>query len=289
VDALPARADERQLARPTDWPARRRLPVCRMGPRRRVDICHVERAGGAFHVWRQRFSDGATLTAPEQVTSGPTEEEGIAMAPDGRSFITAVSLTQRPVRIHDANGDRQISLEGYAVHPKFVPNGKQVLYTVLPNASSGYGELWIADVELGRSEPLLPGFPVVTRLSQSAFDISTVGRQVLVASPDRDGKDRLWLAPIDRRSPPRQIPNVEGGRPLFGPDGDVFFRAREGSYGFLYRVRQDGTALRKVSDHPVIEPQSISTDGRWIVAYARPSEEQTGETVQRNLYRVPVP
>jgi Tol biopolymer transport system component len=147
---------------------------------------------------------------------------------------------------------------------------------VRPNASSGYGELWIADVESGRSEPLFPGFPVVNRLSQSAFDISADGRQVLVESPDRDGRHRLWLAPIDRRSPPRQIPNVEGDGALFGPDGVVFFRGKEGSYGYLFRVRQDGTALRKVSNHPVIEPESISPDGRWIVAYARPSEEQTG-------------
>ena len=42
-------------------------------------------SGGAFHTWRQRFPDGQ----PEQITSGPTEEEGLAMAPDGRSFITA--------------------------------------------------------------------------------------------------------------------------------------------------------------------------------------------------------
>src|SRR5262245_52608498 len=46
--------------------------------------------GGAFHTWRQRFSDGQ----PEQITSGPSEEEGIAMAPDGRSFITAVGTRQ---------------------------------------------------------------------------------------------------------------------------------------------------------------------------------------------------
>ncbi len=46
-------------------------------------------SGGVFHTWRQRFPDGQ----PEQITSGPTEEEGIAMAPDGRSFITAVGLS----------------------------------------------------------------------------------------------------------------------------------------------------------------------------------------------------
>jgi hypothetical protein len=36
--------------------------------------------GGVNHIWRQRFPDGQ----PEQITSGPTEEEGMAMAPDGR-------------------------------------------------------------------------------------------------------------------------------------------------------------------------------------------------------------
>src|SRR5882762_4792614 len=44
---------------------------------------------GHFHIWRQRFPDGS----PEQVTSGPTEEEGIAMAADGKSFVTSVGTT----------------------------------------------------------------------------------------------------------------------------------------------------------------------------------------------------
>jgi len=69
---------------------------------------------------------------------------------------------------------------------------------------------------------------------------------------DRDGKNRLWLAPLDRRSPPRQIPNVEGDGPLFAPGGEILFRGREGTYGFAYRVRADGTGLRKASEHPVI-------------------------------------
>jgi serine/threonine protein kinase len=233
-------------------------------------------AGGSYHIWRQRFSDGATLAAAEQITSGPTDEEGIAMTPDGRSFITAVGLTQRPVWIHDSNGDRQLSLEGYAYHPKFDADGTHVLYTVLPGASAPTGELWIADVASGRSEPLLPRFPVVVRLAKSAFDISRDGRQVVVESIDAQGRHLLWLAPLDRRSPPRQIPNVEGDGPLFGPGSDVFFRRREGAYGFVYRVRQDGTGLRRVSAHPVIELEAVSPDERWIVAYARPSEEQTG-------------
>src|SRR5262249_23594409 len=42
-------------------------------------------ASSTFHIWRQHFPDGRT----EQITAGPTEEEGIAVAHDGRSLITA--------------------------------------------------------------------------------------------------------------------------------------------------------------------------------------------------------
>ncbi len=70
----------------------------------------TSKAGGLNHIWRQRFPDGQ----PEQMTSGPTEEEGIAMAPDGRSFVTAVALQNTSVWVHDARGEHQISLEGNA-------------------------------------------------------------------------------------------------------------------------------------------------------------------------------
>ena len=70
--------------------------------------------GGANHIWRQRFPDGQ----PEQITSGPTEEEGIAMAPDGRSFVTAVGVSSVSLWVHTASGERQISLEGNAAYSK---------------------------------------------------------------------------------------------------------------------------------------------------------------------------
>src|SRR5260370_30116307 len=149
-------------------------------------------SGGAFHTWRQRFPDGQ----PEQITSGPTEEQGLAMAPDGRSFITAVGLAQSSIWLHDGAGDRQISLEGYAVAPKFTPDGKRLLYQVRKGAAS---ELWVAELDSGRSEPLLPGFAVALRGAgaEGSYDISPDGRQVVVTSPDSVGKLRLWLAPPD--------------------------------------------------------------------------------------------
>ena len=86
------------------------------------------------------FPDGQ----PEQITSGPTEEEGIAMAPDGRSFVTAVALQNTSLWIHDANGERQISVEGNAAEPRFTPDGKKLCYRIVkeaPNESDLLSEI----------------------------------------------------------------------------------------------------------------------------------------------------
>ena len=186
------------------------------------------------------------------------------MAPDGRSFITAVGLTQSSVWLHDGGGDRQVSLEGYAFAPRFTPDGKRLLYQVRKGASS---ELWVAELDSGRSEPLLPGIAVglAGNPPSSGYDISPDGHQVVVASPDSGGKFRLWLAPLDRRSPPRQIPNIEGARPVFGATGEVFFHRVEGTSAFLYRVREDGGGLRKAFDQSIIGIMGESPDRNWLV------------------------
>ena len=224
-------------------------------------------AGGVHHMWRQRFPNGV----PEQITSGPTEEEGIAVAPDGRSIVTAVALRQRSIVLRDGSSDRQISLEGYAFNPKFTRDGKRIFYQVFKSASTFYGtsELWVADVDSRRSELLFSGVASAGAGSSAgggSYDISPDGRRVVVTMADSQGKFRLWLAPIDRSTPPRQIPNVEGQQPVFGPPDEILFRANEGNRRFLYRVREDGQALRKA-----IAPQSemlgMSLDGRSLLAW----------------------
>ncbi len=226
-------------------------------------------AVGANHIWRQRFPDGR----PEQITSGPTEEEGIAMAPDGRSLITAVALQSASLWIHDARGDRAISVEGNTAEPRFTPDGKKLCYRVVKEAPSDWncyrdlGEVRVADLESGRSEALAPGLKALD------YDVSPDGRQVVMETAGREGKPRLWLAPLDRSSPPRQVPNVEGGAPRFGAGGEIFFRRMEGtraegSSGFIYRVRPDGMGLRKALAQPVLIVGPISPDRRWLVAWA---------------------
>ena len=80
--------------------------------------------GGDFDIWRQRFPDGE----PEQVTSATTEEMGIAMAPDGRSLITSVGGEQSTLWIHDGDGERQVTSEGFAMFPRLSPDGKTLYY-----------------------------------------------------------------------------------------------------------------------------------------------------------------
>jgi eukaryotic-like serine/threonine-protein kinase len=239
-------------------------------------------AGNAFHAWRQRFSAGDTLDPPEQITSGPTEEEGLAIAPDGRSFVTAVGTKRRSVWVHDSTGERAVSLEGYAFNPTFTPDGKKLVYFVSEGTSVNRGELWIADLDTNLTERLLPGFSIGTggtAAARSLFDVSPDGQSVVFETLDAAGRSRLWLAPLDRRSPPRQIPNVEGDGPLFDPNGDILFRARDRDYGFAYRVRADGTGLQKIHEHPVIEILGLTPNGRWLAVYARPTKEQAGGTI----------
>jgi DNA-binding winged helix-turn-helix (wHTH) protein/Tol biopolymer transport system component len=235
--------------------------------------------GGVPHIWRQRFPNGE----PEQITSGPTEEQGIAVAPDGRSFVTAVAVENNSLWVHDGKGEREISLEGNAHNPKFTPDGKKLCYLIAmkaPNQFAWYrnpGELRVADLDSGRSEPLIPGLPVLE------FDISSDGRLVVMSTTDSEGKPRLWAMPFDRSSPPVQIPNVEGSSPRFGPDNDIFFRHLDGTSLFIYRVHPDGSGVRRALPVPVFLLNAISPDGRWILAWA-----PVGGTGQPSIQAFPV-
>ena len=222
------------------------------------------RGGGGNHIWRQRFPDGRL----EQVTSGPTEEEGIAMAPDGRSLVTAVTLSNVSIWVHDASGDRPISLESNSADPKFTLEGRNLYYRIVKQTPDQLrfmgrepGEVWATDLKSGRSESLAPGFQALN------YDISADGRQLVMEAADREGKPQLWVATIDRQSPPRQIPNVQGRTPRFGPSGEILFL----SAGFTYSVRLDGTGLRKALSEQTLLLFDVSPDGRWITAWGSAS------------------
>ncbi len=228
---------------------------------------------GAWHLWRQPFPDGN----PEQVTSGPSEEEGIAIAPDGRSLITSVGRRYSTIWVHDSNGDRPISAEAFAFGPRLSADGERVFYlqrqspvslssrSAAPSRSSPFGvngTLHSLDLASGKVEPLFPDYAIGGGGVGGAYSISPDEKEVLFTTVS-DGKAQIMLAPLDRHSPPVAVVRG-GGAGLFGLRGEILFVAQEGEKNYLYRINRDGSGRGRVTDTPVIGfPHSISPDGEW--------------------------
>ena len=146
---------------------------------------------------------------PEQVTSGPTAEEGIAMAADGKSLITSVGVETGTVWIHDGNGEHQVSSEGDANGARFSADGKKLYYMMDNGQTQGY-ELWVRDVASGTTDRALPGY------TMHDFDVCANGKELAFSKADENGHSKLWVSPLNRRSSPRQISSttIDDQRPL---------------------------------------------------------------------------
>jgi len=204
--------------------------------------------GEGPHLWRQK-SDGETA---EQITNGPTTEEGIAVAPDGRSIVSSVGTARSSVWIHDASGDRQISSEGDAESPYFSADGTRVFY-LLRRGAGQTEQLAATEVSSGRCEPVLPGVSMVD------YIVSRDGQALAYSSRDGSGSVGLWYAQLDQRSAPRKlVPSGVVAVGAIGASGDIFYSAQDG-HG--YRIGLDGKGSRQIASTmlrlaggPVISP-----------------------------------
>jgi Tol biopolymer transport system component len=212
--------------------------------------------GGGYHIWRQRFPDGA----PEQVTSGATEEQGLSFASDGKSFATSVGERQSTLWVHDPSGERQITYEGYAYLPSFSADAGRLYYLQRARSSGRFvsGELWASDLDTKKKVRLLPDFLM------EHYNVSPDGKQVIFITADGTGSAPLWIAAIDGSSPPRRLVEQDCIRGLFSPDGEVFFVGGKAGQMFLQRIKADGSGLRKVIPQKVVFLYDISPDGKWV-------------------------
>jgi len=222
---------------------------------------------GNHHLWRQPFPKGE----PEQITSGPIDAQGVAVTPDGRSLMTSIGMQQSAVWIHDARGERPISSEGhvptvnrsglFGTRPKFSRDGASLFFLrrTAPEASI---ELWRTNPESGKSENVAPGF------SMLEYDVSTDENEVVFSTKPSGKATQLWLATLDRRSPPRLIASSGETSPHFGPDGQILYRLSDGRTHYLAQMNREGSARSKVVPYPIGNVLAISPDRRWIVAYA---------------------
>jgi Tol biopolymer transport system component len=239
---------------------------------------------GSFHIWRQRFPSGT----PEQISLGATEEEGIAVSPDGRALLTSVGNRQSSVWVRDAAGERAVSREGFAFVPTmpnsgmsqpFSTNGR-LLYLVrqgplrFVGTGETAGELWQTDLETSQSEVLVPGVRV------SGYDVSRDGSQIVFAALDEHGASHVWLGRMDHRTPPRQLLAREADSPHFGAAGNIYYRGSEDGLSFIYRIPARGDPEKAVA-RPVLFFQSVSPDDAWLVARveAAPGTDSSQEDV----------
>jgi Tol biopolymer transport system component len=214
---------------------------------------------GASHLWRQRFAGGPA----EQLTFGPTDEQGLAVERDGRSLITSVGITESAIWIHDGSGERTLSSEGEVTglsRPSFRDGDKTLYYLLRHPAAGSNSELWRMTVGSGKSEAVFPG------TAMYAYDLSPDGKQVAYASEVRGEPSRLWLAPLDRSSPAKAIGPPGAKAPYFGPAGTILFLQSEGTQNYLERVNQDGSDRARVLPYPIMGIESISPGRKWLVS-----------------------
>lgn len=221
---------------------------------------------GHSHLWQQRFPQGE----PEQITSGPTEEDGIAVDPDGHSLITSLGVYQTELVFHDERGDHTLSTDGEVIWwptPVFRDDDK-VIYYLLRRAKGAGTELWRTFVDSGKSEAVLPD------VSMASFNISPDGKQVVYASWGANGATELWRAAMDRSSAPARL-GIPGARvPLFGAQGQILFQRAEGGANYVWQSDAEGKNISKVFPYPISDLQSISPGRNWVIlAAARPVED----------------
>jgi eukaryotic-like serine/threonine-protein kinase len=222
-------------------------------------IYFAANAGSGYHIWRQRFPNGT----PEQVTSGATEEEGLSIAPDGKSFVTSVGERQSTLWVHDSEGQRQITFEGFSYLPKFSADAMRLYYLQRSKDNIRFvsGELWQTDLNTGKKQRLLPDFLI------QAYDVSPDGRQVVFIAPDESGHAALWIASLDGSSAPRRLSPLDCLTALFAPDGDIFFVGGKPGEMYLQAIKADGTGLRRVIGDPALYLYAISPDGKSLAAW----------------------
>lgn len=210
---------------------------------------------GHSHLWRQRYPGGR----PEQITYGPTEEVGVAAAPDGRSLVTSLGLQRQSIWIHDSSGEHPVTSDAVASAPSLSADAKR-LYFLVAGASDAPASLWRLDLQHGQKEQMLPGIGILS------YDISPDEREV-VFSVDRGGEMQIWVAPLDHHLPPRLLAH-SGDQPEFGGTGEIFFRLLGDKMNFLYRMRDDGSSKQRMLDFPILQLQSVSPTGRWAAVLA---------------------
>jgi hypothetical protein len=114
------------------------------------------------------------------------------------------------------------------------------------------------DLASGKTDSLLPG------VSVTDYDISSDETEVAFTTADSSGEPQIWLASLDRRTPPRQVARA-GDQVSFAADGHLVFRSLEANTNRLIRIKKDGTGPDRITTAPVLDKFGVSPDGEWVL------------------------
>ena len=228
---------------------------------------------GASHLWRQRFPTGA----PEPLTSGPaTDEQGVAVAPDGRSLITSIGRRGSSLWLDEPGGERLLSGEGFASAPRLSADGRRVYCLLQRDATSSAFDLAVLDLATGRTERLLADFAIVQ------YSVSPDETEVAFTTAEINGERHIWIARLDRRSAPRRLATAADQVHFAGKT--LVFRSLEGHANFIDRIDRDGAGRARIVETPILQMFAGSPDGQWaVVLRSVPNEESTAATLALSI------
>ena len=226
-------------------------------------------AENGFHIWRQRYPDGV----PEQITFGPTEQEGTAISEDGKALITSMGTQLATISLHDLAGEHPLTSETFAMLPTFAPSVGRVFYLVRSVSARAYasGELWSVNVANGQKERMFPGRVM------GSYSISSDAKKVVFTTVEDEADRGVWIADLDRRAPPRQLTKGGEFRAFFGAPGEIVYLS-QGPVRYLYRMKEDGSENRRISPKPITYLVSVSPDGGWAVTLNAREDSNGGGT-----------
>jgi len=226
-------------------------------------------AENGYHIWRQRFPDGP----PEQITFGPTEQEGTAISPDGKSLITSMGTQLATISLHASQGEHPLTSESFAMLPTLTPAGDRMFYLVRNLSARAYasGELWSLNVATGARERVLPG-----RLMGN-YSIRSDATKVVFTTAEEEADRGVWIADLERRVPARQLTKGGEYRAFFGAPGEIVYLS-QGPVRYLHRMKEDGSDNQQISATPIVNLISVSPDGRWAVALTPRTDHNGGGT-----------
>src|SRR6266404_2164172 len=119
----------------------------------------------------------------------------------------------------------------------------------------------------GQSESLAPGYGVEVGFPSKNYAVSKDGKRIALAVRDEKGISHLWIAAAGRRSAPQKLESHENeDSPLFLPNGDLIYRANRGGKNYLYTKKQDGTGEKRIVEEPILDVETLSPDGKWVIA-----------------------